>query len=131
MGQAAGLGGGEDRDRAGLAVGDEVGALERVDRDVDPRHVLAIGAGPPDPLADVQHRGLVALALADDDPAGEVDLVHGRAHRLGRRGVGCVLLAATHEPRRLDGGRLRHADHLQREELLHRIPFSGGNDGAP
>ena len=35
VGQAAGLRGREDRDRPGLAVGDEVGALERVDRDVD------------------------------------------------------------------------------------------------
>ncbi len=75
----------------GLAVGDEVGALQRVHRDVDPRDVVAVRAGPPDPLADVQHRRLVALALADDDPAGEVDLVHRPAHRLGRGGVRGVL----------------------------------------
>ena len=78
-----------------------------------------IGAGPADPLADVQHRRLVALALADDDPTGEVDLVHRPAHRLGRRGVGVVLLAATHEPRGLDGRRLRDPDHLEREQLFH------------
>ena len=90
VGQAARLGGGEDGDRPGLAVGDEVGALERIDRDVDPRDIVAIGAGPADPLADVQHRRLVAFALADDDPAGEVDLVHRPAHRLGRGGVGGV-----------------------------------------
>ena len=68
VGQAAGLRGGEDRDRAGLAVGDEVRALQRVDGDVHPRHVLAVGAGAADALADVEHRGLVPLALADDDP---------------------------------------------------------------
>ena len=119
VGQAARLGRGEDRDRAGLAVGDEVGALERVDRDVHSRHVVAVGAGPADALADVQHRRLVALALADDDPAGEVDLVHRPAHGLGRGGVGLVLLAAAHEPRRFDRRRLGDADHLEREELFH------------
>ena len=73
-----------------------------------------------DALADVQHRGLVSLTLADDDPAGEVDLVHRPAHRLGRGGVGTVALAASHEPRRLERCRLRDTDHLQGEELLHQ-----------
>ncbi len=41
-----------------------------------------------DLLADVQHRRLVALALADDDPSGEFDLVHGPAHGLGGGAVG-------------------------------------------
>jgi hypothetical protein len=40
VGQAALLGRGQDRDRVALAVGDEVRALERVDRDVD------LGSGP-------------------------------------------------------------------------------------
>jgi hypothetical protein len=44
--EAALLGRGEDRDRAGLAVGDEVRALERVDGDVD-RRVRIVRAGPP------------------------------------------------------------------------------------
>ena len=81
--------------------------------------VGTVRAGLADPLADVEHRRLVALALADDDAAGELDLVHGLAHRLGGRGVGLVLGAPTHEPRRLDRGGLRDADHLQREQLLH------------
>ena len=72
----------------GLAVGDEVRALQRVDRDVDSRDVVASAPRPPDLLADVEHRSLVALALADDDRAGEVDLVHRPAHRLGRGRVG-------------------------------------------
>ena len=91
VGQAAGLRRREDGDRAGLAVGDEVRALERVDRDVDRRARRRAGRRPPDALADVEHRRLVALALADDDPAGELDLVHRPAHRLGRGGVGLVL----------------------------------------
>ena len=41
----------------------------------------------PDLLADEQHRRLVALALADDDRAVHLDLVHRGAHRLGRRTV--------------------------------------------
>ena len=83
--QPAPLGGREDGDRAGLAVGDEVGALERVDRDVDLRAdapiVVVLAA---DLLADVEHRRLVPLAFADDDRPRHVDLVHRPAHRLGR-----------------------------------------------
>ena len=41
-----------------------------------------------DLLADEQHRRLVALALADDDRAGHLDVVERPAHRLGRRPVG-------------------------------------------
>ena len=121
VGQAAGLRGGQHGDRTGLAVGHEVGALQRVDRDVDARHVGPLGTGAPDPLADVQHRRLVALALADDDAAGELDLVHRPAHRFGGRGIGAVALAATHEPRRFDRGRLRDADHLERQQLFHGV----------
>ena len=40
-----------------------------------------------DLLADVQHRRLVALALADDDRAFHLDLVHRDAHRLGGESV--------------------------------------------
>jgi hypothetical protein len=121
VGQPARLGRRKHGDRAGLAVGDQVRSLERVDRDVHARDVVAIAqVGAADPLADVQHRRLVAFALTDDDPAGEVDLVHRPAHRLGRRRIGPVLLVPTHEPRRLDRRRHRHPDHLEREELLHQ-----------
>ena len=103
-------------------------------------HVVATGPRPTDTLADVEHRRLVTFALADDDPPGEVDLVHRPAHRLGRGGVGGILLAATHEPRRLDRRRLGHPDHLEREQLFHGLwslgrrldwtRFSDGNDGV-
>jgi len=116
--QPAGLGRGEDRDGPGLPVRDEVGALERVDRDVDRLHV-GLGLVAADLLADEQHRRLVALALADDDPSGEVDLVHRPAHGFGGRGVGLVLLAASHEPCRRDCGGLGHAHHLEREQRFH------------
>ena len=78
----------------------------------------------PDALADVQHRRLVALALADDDPAGELDLVHRPAHRLGRGGVGFVLLAPAHEARGGDGRGLGDAGHLEREHLLQPIALA-------
>ena len=134
--QAAVLGRREDRDRAGLAVGDEVRALERVDRDVDPPDSAGRRSTcPADLLADVEHRRLVALALADDDPAGELDLVHRPAHRLDGGVVGLVLLAAAHEPRRSDRRRLGDADHLEREQLFHQAPrarrLSGGSGACP
>ena len=78
-------------------------------------------AGAADPFADVEHRRLVALALADDDPAGELDLVHRPAHRLGRGRVGLVVGAATHEPGRLDRRGFGDPDHLEREQLFHRV----------
>ena len=110
----------EDGDCPGLAVGDEVRALERVDGDVDPlRRVWIVGLVPADLLADVQHRRLVALPLADDDPSGELDLVHRPAHRLDRRAVGLVLLAAAHEARRSKGRRLGDPNHLERKQLFH------------
>ena len=118
VGQAALLGRGEDRDRAGLAGRHEVGPLERVHGDVDLLDARAVVAA--DLLADVEHRRLVALALADDDRAGDVGLVHRPAHRLGRRLVGLVALPLAHEPGGRDRGGLGDADHLEREELLHR-----------
>ena len=52
--QAAGLRRGEDRDRPGLAVGHEVRALQRVDRDVDLGDVGAVRAGRAHAFADVR-----------------------------------------------------------------------------
>ena len=55
----------DDRQGVGHAVGDQVRPLERIDRDVDLRRV---GGAVTDRLADVEHRRLVALPLADHDP---------------------------------------------------------------
>ena len=118
--QAAALGRREDGDRVGLAVGDEVRALERIDGDVDRgRRLAGLDALSADLLADVQHRRLVALALADDDRAGHVDLVHRPAHRLDRGPVGVVLGAAAHVASGGDRRGLRDPDHLEREQRLH------------
>ena len=123
--QAARLGRGEDRDGVGLPVGDEVRALERVDRDVDVGPGVAPAPCPADLLADVEHRRLVALAFADDDRAGELDLVHRPAHGLDRGLVGAVVIPATHVARGCDGRGLGDADHLEREQLFHQVSNGG------
>ena len=125
--QAALLGGREDRDRVGLAVGDQVRALERVDRDVDGHVVRAAGAHR---LADPEHGRLVPLPLADDDGAAHLDLVHGPAHRLGGGAVRFVLLASAHEARRSQRRSLGDAHHLQGEQRLHVDLPSGWSEQA-
>ena len=80
--QAPALGRGQDGDGVGLTARDQVGALQRVDRDVDLRLVRQALA---DLLADEEHGRLVPLALPDDDRALHLELVHRPPHRLGRR----------------------------------------------
>jgi hypothetical protein len=79
-------------------------------------------------LADIEHRGFIALALADDDPSRELDLIHRGAHGGRRRGVGLITRATTHEARGFDRCCLGHADHLEREQLFHSV--LGCRDGA-
>ena len=101
---------------SGRAGGAEVGALERVDGDVDlGRAVLA--AARADLLADVEHRRLVALALADDDPAVDGQGVHLAPHRLDRDVVGVLAVAAAHGLRGGDGRLLGDADEVLLEEV--------------
>src|SRR3546814_4342458 len=64
------------RSRAALR-GDR-GAFERVERDVDLRAAAA------DLLADVEHRCLVALALADHDGAVDLEVVERGPHGVHR-----------------------------------------------
>ena len=97
----------EHRERVRLTVRGEVRALERVDGDVDLLAALA------DLLADEEHRGLVALAFADDDRAGDVDVVERRAHALDGGVVGRVLVALAHPAaggQRCGLGDLEHLD---------------------
>ncbi len=115
----------QHRDRIGGSRRHEVGAFKRIDRDVDLGRLAAVRVPPAQLLADVQHRRLVPLALTDDDRRGDVELVHRLAHRLRRGAVGLVTVAPAHVPRARDGGRFGHADHLQREELLHRVARGG------
>ena len=81
------LGHRDDGQRVVDAVGAQVGALQRIDGDVDLGRVRVAVA---DLLADVEHRRLVALALADDDAAADVHVAEGAAHGLGGGAVGAV-----------------------------------------
>ena len=100
--QAALFGRGEHGDGASRTGGAEVGPFQRVDGDVDLGIDLALGPAASQRLADVEHRGLVALALADDDRAAHFEPVELFAHRLHRHLVGVLPLTVSHRARRGD-----------------------------
>ena len=72
----------------------------------------------PDLLADIEHRRLVALALADHHGAVDLERVERRAHRLDRGMIGRFLVAATDELRRGDRRRLGHPDHFEHQHAI-------------
>ena len=92
----------------GKPVRDEVGALDRIDGDVD------LFAAAADFLADVQHRRLVALAFADDDAAGDLHFAERLAHPLDGSTVGGVAFAATHPTRRRQRRAFGDLDEIER-----------------
>ena len=73
----------------------------------------------PDLLADVEHRRLVALALADDDAAADVQVAEGAAHRLGGGAVGAVAVAEADETGRGQRRRLGDANDFECEVSVH------------
>ena len=77
----------------------------------------AIG-GRADLFADVEHRRLVALALADHHGAVHRQLVERGAHRLDRGGIGGFLVAAADQVRRGDRRGLGDADHFEDEDAV-------------
>ena len=98
----------------------QVGALERIDGDIDLRIVLRRRAAAhrvrrADLLADVQHRRLVALAFADDDRAVDRHRVHDAAHRLDGHLVRSVPVALAHRVRAGDRRLLDDAQELEGE----------------
>ncbi len=99
--QAAVFGNRQYRERVGAGFGGDGGAFERVERDVDARRACVAQS---DLLADVQHRGLVALALADDDLAVDIQRVQRRAHGVDGQLVSLFLVAATDLGVAGDGG---------------------------
>jgi hypothetical protein len=106
----------------------QVRALERIDRDVDPRRVgVVVEPAGADLLADVQHRRLVALAFADHHGAADVDGVEGAAHGLDRDVIGQLAIAAAHEPGRRQGRRLRDPNDFQGQvAIVHRLRLDHG-----
>ena len=83
------LGQRDDRQGRGHPARRQPGALQRVDGDVD------LGrAAVADPLAVVEHRRLVLLALADDHQAVHRDRVEEQAHSVDRRLIGLLLFSA-------------------------------------
>ena len=77
-------------------------AFQRIKRDVD----FGAGAGAHF-FADIQHRGFVAFAFADDDNAVDVELVELGPHGVDRSLVGGLLVAAPDQAGRRQGPRLR------------------------
>ena len=80
-------------------------AVDGVDRDV---HLGRAAVA--DPLAVEEHRGVVLLALADDDDAVHRDRAEHEAHRVHRGAIRGVLVAASGPARGGDGGGFGHAD---------------------
>ena len=111
------LGEGDGRDAPGDAARDQARAVDRVHRDVDGRRVAVA-----DLLADVEHRRLVLLALADDHHAVHVDESEAPAHRVDGGLVGYLLLIAPHVPSRGHRGALGDADQLERKVAVDRCP---------
>ena len=71
--------------------------------------------GAADLLADIKHRRVVALALADHDGAVHGNRIHRLAHGLGRNLIAQMTIALTHGARRFDGRVLNHAQEFQCE----------------
>ena len=113
----AAVGDGHDGDRVGHALGHQRGAVDRVDGDVALR-ARAVA----DLLAVVEHRGLVLLALADDDDAVHADGADQGAHRVDRRAVAAVLVAAADPAAGGHGGGLGDPDQLEGEVAVGRRP---------
>src|SRR6185503_5628309 len=99
--------------------GAEVGALQRVDGDVDLGIDLPLGPTAAERLADVEHGSLVALPLADDDGAAHLEAVELLAHRLHRHLVGVLSLAVAHRARGGDGGLFGHTKKANFETGFH------------
>src|ERR671911_469565 len=117
------LGQGDHGDGVGEALGGQGGAVDRVDGDVDLGRAAAA-----DPLAVVEHGGVVLLALADHHHPVHGDLAQHRAHGVHGRLVDLLLVAAAQVPGPADGRRLGRADQLERQVAVglgHELSLFG------
>ncbi len=93
----------------------QVGALQRIDGDVDGGIFQAGRRRGAHPLADIQHGSFVALAFADHDVSGDGHIFKGAAHGLHGGMIGAGAVALSHGAGGRDGGFLHHARHLERQ----------------
>ena len=100
----------DHRQRVREAHRGQLGALERIDGDVDLRRRAVA-----DLLAVVEHRRLVLLALADHHDAVHRDVVQREPHRVHGRLVRRVLLPLADPARGGQRAVLRHAHELHRD----------------
>ena len=118
--QTAAVRGRQHRNRVRRTGRTQVRALERIDGDIDLRQPGGRAAAiprvrQPDLFANVQHRRLVALPLADDNRAVDRHRVHHAPHRLYGDVIGLVAIALSHRVRARDGGLFDDAKKFQRE----------------
>ena len=114
--EPAALRGREHRDGVVRAERAEVRAFQGVNGDVHFGEVFGVFVlveAEADLLADEEHRGLVALALAYHDSAAHRHRVHLLAHRLDRDVVGILAVALPHRARGGDGRLLAHAQEVE------------------
>ena len=116
---------GDDRERVGEPFRSDGGSFQRVERDVD----LGPAAGA-HLLADIEHRRLVALALADHHSAVYGEAVERRSHRIDRDLIGGPLVPAAHQPGCRERRRLGHPDRLERKVPVH-LRGGFGHDPTP
>jgi hypothetical protein len=72
-------------------------------------------------LADEQHRGLVALALADHHRAVDVQIVERGAHRFHGGGIGGLFIAAADQLGGADRRRFGHTHHFKHENAVENL----------
>ena len=118
----------DHREGIGHGLGAEGGAFERVEGDID---LLALSGA--HALADIEHRGLVALALADDHPAPDVEAVELGPHGIDRGLVGIGLGAASDQIGGGDGGGLAGMGQAQGQHpaVIGGVLADAGHGVAP
>ena len=110
----------DHRNRADSAGRADRSALERIECDVDLRRVRDARVDTQThALTDVEHRRLVALALADDDGAVDANGVERFSHRIDGGLVGRFFVAATHPSRARESGGFGDANEFECEVAVH------------
>ncbi len=108
--QAALFGNGDDGQRVGQVLGADRRAFERIERDIDRRTFAAA-----DLFADIEHRRLVALALADHHRALDGEAVEFLPHGIDGGLVGSLFVAASAQSGSRDRGAFGDAHQFHGE----------------